>query len=232
MATRMRLDKRIQAEPLSGRIADALREAIVCGDLRQGDPITQDGVAKEYSVSSMPVREALLLLAHEGMIDARPKKGFRVARMARQDVEDIYATHALLAGRLTARASQRLSNAELAELAENNERIVAAIGAGSIAEVEELNWQYHRIINTAADSPKILALLKTTVNQIPKHFYTMLSGWGQLSVDDHEELYKALHQKDAAKAERLAAAHVAAAGRLMIDYLSSQGYWSERPKQQ
>jgi DNA-binding GntR family transcriptional regulator len=228
MATRIRSDKRIQAEPLSGRIADALREAIVCGDLRQGDPITQDGVAKEYSVSSMPVREALLLLAHEGMIDARPKKGFRVARMNRQDVEDIYATHGLLAGRLTARASQRLTNAEFAELAENNELIAAAIEAGSMAEVEELNWQYHRIINTAADSPKILALLKTTVNQIPKHFYTMLGGWGQLSVDDHEKLFRALRQKDAAKAESLAAAHVAAAGRLMVDYLASQGYWNDR----
>lgn len=93
--------------------------------------------------------------------------------------------------------------------------------------VEDLNWQYHRIINVAADSPKILALLKTTLNQIPKRFYTMLGEWEELSLHDHEELHRALQKRNAISAERLASAHVAAAGRLMIDYLASQGYWED-----
>jgi DNA-binding GntR family transcriptional regulator len=223
-------DRRIQAVPLSVKIADALRDAIVCGELRQGDPITQDGVAKEYSVSSMPAREALLLLAHEGMIDARPNKGFRVARMWRQDVEDIFWTHGVLAGRLAARASQRLSDSDLLKLEENNERLEEAIHQGDMEEVEDLNWQYHRIINVAADSPKILAFLKTTLNQIPKRFYTMLVEWDELSLHDHAELLRALRRKNATTSERLASAHVAAAGRLMIDYLASQGYWDDPPE--
>lgn len=219
--------KRIQSDSLSAKIADALREAIVVGELRQGDPITQDGVAKEYSVSTMPVREALLMLSHEGMIDARPNRGFRVARMGRQDVEDIYWSHGILAGRLTERATKRLTEEQLTELEQICAALSSALEAQDMESVERFNWQFHRIINLAADSPKVLALLKTTVNQIPKHFYTTSREWGLLSLHDHDELMGALRKRQAAKAEKIAAAHVSAAGRLMVEYLASQGYWDE-----
>ncbi len=174
----------------------------------------------------MPVREALLLLSHEGMIDARPNRGFRVARMGKRDIEDIYWTHAALAGRLTARASERLSDASLLELEENNRSLAAALESGDMDKVESLNWQFHRVINLAADSQRVLALLKSTAHQIPKHFYTMLGSWGRLSMHDHTELLEALRQRDATRAEKLAVDHVAAAGRLMVDYLLSQGSWN------
>jgi DNA-binding GntR family transcriptional regulator len=212
-------------DSLSTKVADALREAIVSGELRHGDPITHEAVAKRFSVSTMPVREALQLLAHEGMIEARPNRRFQVARMARKDVEDIYWSHGVLEGRLTARACEHLSDASLLELEENCQMLRATFEEGDMVKVERLNWDFHRKINRAADSPKIVALLKTTVNQVPMRFYTLLGTWGQLSIDDHDELLRALRQRDASKAEKIAVEHVAAAGRMLVDYLDSQGYW-------
>lgn len=219
--------KRIYADSLSTKIANMLREAILCGDLRQGEAITQEGIARQHSVSTMPVREALLLLSHEGVVEARPNRGFRVARMARQDIEDIYWAHGVLAGRLTAKACGRLSSEALAELRVNTERLAEAFEANELEVVESLNWQFHRVINAAADSPKILALLKVTVKQIPPRFYTVLRDWGRVSVEDHNQLMRALEERDAREAERIESEHVSRAGALVIEYFESQGYWDD-----
>ena len=143
------------------------------------------------------------MLSHEGVIEARPNRGFRVARMARQDVEDIYWVHGVLAGRLTAKACERLSSADLLELEENTHKLTEAMEANAVDVVEKLNWQFHRLINAAADSPKIHALLKITVKQIPARFYTVLPDWGRLSAHDHKELMDALRKRDAKEAEKL-----------------------------
>ncbi len=145
-----------------------LRDSILTGELRQGEAVTQDGIARQHAVSTMPVREALLMLSHEGVIEARPNRRFRVARMARQDVEDIYWAHGALAARLTAKACERLSDDALMDLEMNTKNLTEASKTDAFDVVESLNWQFHRIINTAADSPKILALMKTTVRQIPR----------------------------------------------------------------
>jgi DNA-binding GntR family transcriptional regulator len=223
-----RADKRIHAESLSEKIADALRKAIVDGELREGDPITQEGIAREYSVSTMPAREALLALSHEGMVDARPNRGFRVARMSKQDVLDIYWAHAVLAGRLTARACEQLTEDDLVGLEENTAQLAEALTAGNVSEVQRLNWDFHRVINTSADSPKILALLKTTVRVMPKHLYTTLQAWGDLPFRDHDSLLRALRSKDAKKAEQIAVDHAVASGQGLVSYLESIGYWTGR----
>jgi DNA-binding GntR family transcriptional regulator len=224
-----RVERRITADSLSTRIADVLRESILCGDLRQGEAITQDGVAKLHSVSTMPVREALLMLSHEGVIEARPNRGFRVARMAKQDLEDIYWVQGILAGRLTARACDRLSSADLVELEDNTHKLTEAMEANAGDVVERLNWEFHRLINAAADSPKMYALLKITVKQIPSRFYTVLPDWGRLSSYDHEELMTALRKRNSKEAERIASKHVGTAGALLINYFEHQGYWDESP---
>ena len=210
------------------KVADALRDAIVRGELSPGESITQDSVAKRFSVSTMPAREALLALSKEGMIDARPNRGFRVVRMAKGDVEDIYWAQGAVAGRLTRRACERSTAALVDELDENYRNMELALEAGDSEEVEYLSRQFHRSVNQIADSPKLVALLNLTANQIPRHFYTrilLVHDWGNINLQQHAELVTAFRRKRPKVAETLAIEHVATAGRMMIDYLGSQGYW-------
>jgi DNA-binding GntR family transcriptional regulator len=218
---------RISAVPLSAIIADSLREDIVSGRLRQGDPVTQQSVAEKFGVSTMPVREALLALSHEGMIVARTNHTFRVARLAPNDVEDIYWTHGMLAGKLAHKACERISPELLASMEATHAEFLAAHERGDTSLVEELNWEFHRIINYAADSPKILATLKTTVAQIPTRFYTMLETWSEVSIHGHEDLLEAFRNGNCDEAGRIATEHVAEAGVLMIEYLRSNSYWDQ-----
>lgn len=210
------------------KVADALRDAIVRGELSPGESVTQDSVAKRFSVSTMPAREALLALSKEGMIDARPNRGFRVVRMAKGDVEDIYWAQGVVAGRLTRRACDRSTAALVSELDDNYRSMELALEAGDSEEVEYLSRQFHRSVNLIADSPKLVALLKMTAGQIPRHFYTrilLVQDWGNIALQQHAEMITAFRRKRPKAAESIAIEHVATAGRMMIDYLGSQGYW-------
>lgn len=219
----------IRALPLSAQIADALREAIVCGEYRHEEPLTQDSVARRYSVSTMPAREALLALAREGMVYAQPNRGFRVARMVRQDVEDIYWMHSVLAGRMAGRACLQQSDALLAELEQANSDLAAALDADDMERGRALNARFHEAIGRAADSPRLAAMMLITVGQIPRHFYSRLPGWGRFSYEDHLRLIDAFRRRSHRKAEAIAAEHVETEGKLMVEYLGSQGFWADIP---
>jgi DNA-binding GntR family transcriptional regulator len=214
----------IKANPLSAQIADALREAIVRGEYRHGEPLSQDSVARRFAVSTMPAREALLALTHEGMVEAQPNRGFRVARMAKQDVEDVYWMHSALAGRMAGRACARLSDETIRALEATNAELGAAIDAKDINRVRALNAGFHETIGGAADSPRLAAMMLTTVAQIPRQFYTLLPGWDRFSFDDHRRLLAAFRKRNRKLAEKLAADHVATEGRLMLEYLQGAGY--------
>jgi DNA-binding GntR family transcriptional regulator len=226
-ADRIRFTRDVRANPLSVQIADALREAIVCGEYGHGEPLSQESVARRFSVSTMPAREALLALAREGMIEAQPSRAFRVARMAREDVEDIYWMHSVVAGRMAARACARLTRDAVANLEETNAKLGVAVGAGDLDEVRRRNAEFHEAIGVAADSPRLAAMMLTTVSQIPRHFYTRLHGWGPFSFEDHQRLLEAFRRRSPKRAEAIAAEHVATEGRLMLDYLDSHGLAKE-----
>jgi DNA-binding GntR family transcriptional regulator len=221
-------DKRLRVESLSEKIAKALREDILFGRRRQGEPVTQQAIADEYGVSTMPVREALLTLSREGMLTARTNHTFRVARMTRNDVEDIYWMHGVLAGILSERACRNATPELIATLEDLQERLLKARADGDVEAVERLNWQFHREVNKSADSPKILAALRTVVAQIPDHLYSMLDGPLESSARDHPMLIELFKKKQCQDVRTMWAKHVEEAGALIIAYLSKQGYWEER----
>ncbi len=96
------------AGQLSGRVAAALRESIMVGDLRAPAFVRTEHVAAELGVSATPVREALMLLHSEGVVRWEPRRGFRVVPVTRRDVDDLFVVQAFIAGELAARAAEAL----------------------------------------------------------------------------------------------------------------------------
>jgi DNA-binding GntR family transcriptional regulator len=213
---------RVTRLPLSQQVADAIRSMILIGQLAPGEEVTQDQLADLVGVSTMPVREALLRLSHEGLVDAHHNRSFRVTRISKQDVEDVYRTHAFLAGELTARAAARGGDDLVAELDAIQTRWPTADSAG----LEELNWSFHRAINKAAQSPKILLFLRNTIRFIPDHFYSLLPEWRAISDRGHRQLVRAIARQDPERARTAAERHVREAGQLLIEHFTESGHWS------
>ena len=212
----------VRSQPLSHQVAEAIRRMILTGHLPPGEIVTQDRLADLLSVSTMPVREALLRLSHEGFVEARPNRSFQVARTSREDVEDVYRTHAFLAGELTARAAERGGPELAAELKALQQEWPEA----DVASLERINWQFHRAINHAAGSAKLLVFLRNTIRFIPEQFYVLLPEWRDVSERGHREIGRAVARRDADNARRAAERHVEDAGRLLIAHFTETGYWS------
>src|SRR5690348_2242004 len=104
-----------------------LREQILTGRLTPGTRVDQDEISEALGMSRLPVREALIELAHESLIDAVPRRGAFVAPLERTDILDHYRIFGLIAGLAASRAASALTDAQLVQLRGIHESFVASV---------------------------------------------------------------------------------------------------------
>lgn len=223
---RLGLRTRPAFRSISHEITEHLRDLILLGQLAPGQQVTQDELAQRLGVSTMPVREALLKLAHEGLVEGRRGRSYQIARTTKQDIADVYWVHASLAGELTRRACSRADETTCKALLEIVENWSPAVERTDALLLESLNFEFHRLINVAADSSKLLLLLRHTLRFIPEHFYSVLPAWVALSEEGHREIVAAFVDNDPDRAGAAASRHVQEAGELLISYFDESGIWT------
>ncbi|UYP19289.1 GntR family transcriptional regulator [Rhodococcus sp. Z13] len=186
---------------LSDEVARHLRGSIMSGVLRPGDFIRLDETAAELGVSVTPVREALLTLRGEGMVESAPNRGYRVAPLTRQDIDDIFWLQGQIAVELALRAVDRVTSEDLGRLTELNERLrmLVSLPEGVSPDVERIadaEFDFHRELNRIADSPKLAWFLNAAARTIPYRLYARDTDWGTLAVRSHTALIDALGRQD------------------------------------
>ncbi|GAA3433726.1 GntR family transcriptional regulator [Kutzneria kofuensis] len=217
------------ARPLSSRpqlsdeVAAHLREAIMSGALQPGQFVRLDSVAAELGVSVTPVREALLALRGEDMVELEPRRGFVVSPLSRRDVEDMFQLQADLAARLVARATELIND----QLLDHVERVAAELAAAEgHQELSALEYEFHRLINKAAGSRKLARFLDMASRYTPARVYTGDPQWRVQVVDDHAAIVAALRARDADAAREAVFRHVKDGERRLLRHLDGVGMWS------
>jgi DNA-binding GntR family transcriptional regulator len=218
---------------LGEEVARALREAIMTGVFRPGDRLAVEDLASQFGVSAMPVREALVVLASEGIVGGVARRGFRVAQIRRRDFEDAFSVHAYVAGLLAAAAAEQITNFELDRLRSIQEQIVDVStgraptpGSTAAQKVAELNYEFHRTVNRIPDADRLRWFLRAATRYIPRRFYDEIPGWLDATVAEHPALLDAFERHDPAAARALTVAHVSRAGALVVAHLAKIGYWA------
>src|SRR6478735_10081456 len=108
--------RQLRRAQLSDEVAGHLRAAIMSGSLRPGTFVRLDETAAQLGVSITPVREALLKLSGEGMVQLEPHRGHVVLPLTRQDIEDIFWLQATMARELAVSATDRITERDIVEL--------------------------------------------------------------------------------------------------------------------
>ena len=128
-------------------VADAVRTRIIAGQLSAGTRIDQDALAAEFSVSRMPVREALRQLGAEGFVTIVPHRGAIVTALSPAEVEEIYEIRASLEGVAARHASLRLTADDLDAL----RKILDTMrNESQIDRWVALNAEFHNAIKRAS----------------------------------------------------------------------------------
>lgn len=164
-----------------------LRQAIVAGDLAPGQRIGQEEIAARIGTSLVPVREALQVLAGEGQVTYRPRRGYVVTELRWADLEEIYGLRALLEDRAVRAALPKIDAAGLAAMRAAAADCAAAAESGDVAAELAANRRFHFHLFDPADQPHTLRLIRLL--------------W------DSTEAYRALYYNDAAERRAADAAH-------------------------
>jgi DNA-binding GntR family transcriptional regulator len=212
-----------QRERLSPQVAVRIRDRIMTGAEAPGHRLRAEHLAEQFGISATPVREALMSLAGEGLVEFDPGRGFRVVAMTRQDVLDLFDTQAYISGELAARAATRLGDDDLARLRALQESLVSSISTDDLAATERVDFELHRLINRAAASPKLAWLLGVTLKYVPFGSYDAIPGWPEAARDDHVPLLRGLEHRSPRTARDAMTAHIRNAGDLLAGLLAERG---------
>ena len=199
------------------------------GAIRPGEFIRMDETAAALQVSVTPVREALLTLRGEGMVNLAPHRGYVVADLTRQDVEDIFWLQGVLAVELAVRISKTVTPEQLDELTGLNEQLQAAVDSGRPADVAAAEFEFHRVHNRIADGGKLAWFLLNATRYTPHDLYAGDPQWGEVACESHAKLIEAYRDGDRDGVVTQTRRQFTDGAERLTHHLESVGLWAPDP---
>ncbi|QIB65107.1 GntR family transcriptional regulator [Kineobactrum salinum] len=195
-----------------------------------GEDITEAEMCERYELSRSPVRRALALLAHDGLITPVPRAGFHVSDISLTTIRQTFEMRAYLEG-LAARAS--FGRVDVEGLRALNKKYVTGANAGSHGMLEIHN-RIHRIIYTASNNPILEKVLNQLLDQCNRvaYFVPKVGGrgykGGDVTAEEHEGLFVAL-TKNPDEAAAWFQKHVKESEQRVIEALLQTRYFNDLP---
>jgi DNA-binding GntR family transcriptional regulator len=192
---------------IADQVAELIRQRILSGQLKGGQPIRQEHLAAELGVSRIPLREALKQLAAEGFVTIASHKGAVVAELSVEEVEELFDLRLRLETWLMELAMPAMTDTQIAELDEN---LKEQRRPDVLPRWGELNWRLHETMYQAADRPITLKLLKNIHDKIDRYLrleITMRQNRDR-GLYEHEELVDCCRRRDSKAAVTLLERHI------------------------
>ncbi|MEU5887135.1 GntR family transcriptional regulator [Streptomyces sp. NPDC047461] len=148
----------VQRASVRGQILDALRTALVSGELRPGEVYSAPVLGDRFGVSATPVREAMQQLALEGAVEVVPNRGFRVVERGARELGELAEVRALIEVPVMLRLARTVAVERWAELRPLAEATVRAASTGSRAAYAESDRAFHRAVLALAGNDQLVQI--------------------------------------------------------------------------
>lgn len=200
----------IGASSLAMLAYDQIRALILSGEMAPGARLSQLELADRLGISRTPVREALRRLAGEGLIDALPQRGFRVADLGLEAVMRRLEVRLLLEPGIARLAAERARPEDIAAL---REAITLERTARTVESIHDASRLFHLRLAAATGNEELVNVLGALwIVEVGRRLLAQRSGaphWQEGDVEEHEAILAAVQRGDGAETERLARAHIA-----------------------
>ena len=194
---------------IADQIFEQLERDILSGKYRRGEVLSELRLSKDMSVSRTPIREALLRLAQENILQ-ETGRGMVVIGISNEDMLDMYDIRLHLEGEVARRAAENITEEQLAQLLELTELqryYINKQGNGSSEHTKNLDSEFHELLYTASGSKSYAEVLVRIHKKMTKFRIASISKQSRAlqSNDEHMAIYQALasHDPDAAEAATL-----------------------------
>ncbi|WP_406274951.1 GntR family transcriptional regulator [Streptomyces sp. NBC_00191] len=197
-------------ERLRDQVAHALRAALISGELRPGEVYSAPVLAEDFGISATPVREAMLDLAREGLVEPVRNKGFRVTEVNERDLDQYTEIRALIEIPTVGRITRSAAREALEALRPVAEEIVRAARDHDLIGYLEADRQFHLSLLALSGNERLVETVGDLRKRSRLYGLTALDERGGLipSAEEHLELLDLMLAGDAKGAEKLMARHL------------------------
>jgi DNA-binding GntR family transcriptional regulator len=202
----------LRGHSLHDNVAERLRAMVFERQLAPGEFIDEKALATRWLISRTPLREALKVLAAEGLVELVPGRGSRVVSLGDDDAQSLFPVMALLEGRCAHEATLRASDEDLAELHQLHERLEMYAAVHDIDGYYRANHAFHSKVQALAGNrwlDRVTGDLRRFVRLL-RGRQLNLPGRIDASINEHRVLIDAMGQRDAVRAERAMHDHLMA----------------------
>ncbi|MDH3580734.1 MAG: GntR family transcriptional regulator [Hyphomicrobiales bacterium] len=207
---------------LHDELLERLREMIVDGALAPGAKVPEKALCARFGVSRTPLREALKVLASEGLVTLTPNRGAMVSDLTREDLEEFFPVMAALEALSGEMACANITDKQVAQITLLHEDMVACYEARDLGGYFKINQQIHERILDAARNPTLTTLYRSLAGRIRQARYLAnmsQTRWAQ-AVDEHGQMIEALEARDGARLAAILKTHLANKAETVMESLS------------
>ncbi len=229
----------IETTSIGDEIAFRLEAEILDGAYEPGAPLLQADLCTRFGVSRTPVREALLKLQAQNLVELIPNRGARVRIPTLSELTEVYSVRAELEGYAASLAAPRFSGDAIAALDAAQSQLESVVHTLAIpadqrasdsfinSRMTRFNEEFHSVIRVAAGNH----LLDKMINDLQKHFpkdyvWKATESTEQfiaINVDEHRLIAEALRQNDPVRSRSAMTQHVQHAGEILLRHLNTRG---------
>ena len=210
-----------QAASAADLVYEALRRAIIEGDIAEGESLRQEEIAQKFNTSRIPVREALSRLEQHGLITTQRYKGAVVAGLSIEEIEEIFEFRALIEAETIRLAVPNLDPETLKAARRHCDAFDRQTDPHRWSEI---NRNFHYTLYEASRRPYYLQNVRSSLDRIDRYLRAQLTFTKGVprAGREHEAILAACEKRDPALASRLTRDHILNAGRSLTTFLREQ----------
>jgi DNA-binding GntR family transcriptional regulator len=200
----------MRSPPLHDNVTDALRDLIVSGELLPGKKVQEHALCIRFGISRTPLREALKVLASEGLVQLMPRRGAFVAEITQTEIEELFPIMAALEALAAEAACLKITDDNIKMLAALHRQMYAFHAAGAERDYLRLNRQIHHSLFEIAGNASLTAIYEQLLVRIHSVRFVARKTpeqW-QRAVDDHVAIMAAIEQRDGPRLAKLLKSHL------------------------
>ena len=197
--------------PLRDEVFNTLREKILKGVYKPGERLMEIHLADQLGVSRTPIREAIRMLEIEGLVKMVPRKGAQVAKISKEDLQDVLEVRKALDTLSVKLACERITEDEIKLLNNAEREFEKALASKDVREIAEADVAFHDVIHSATKNGRLKSMISNLAERIYRYRFEYIkqqSDGGKTLMLEHREIMRCIESRDVESAVKATEIHI------------------------